>query len=91
MLIGPSGVGKTSLFHGLKGLPMPEHADSTVFADTHRVKQQWAKTHPSGEWVDVTVFDMLKELAQLSKTKFEVHEVSSFCKGSLEEMYSTEI
>ena len=90
MLIGPSGVGKTSLFHGLKGLPKPDHADSTVFADTHHVKQQWAKTNPSGEWVDVTESDMLKELAQLSNTEFEGHEVDSkfhvsdFCQGSLE-------
>ena len=72
MLIGPSGVGKTSLFHGLKGLPKPEHADSTVFADTHHVKQQWEKMNPSGEWVDVTESDMLKELAQLSNTGHKV-------------------
>ena len=78
MLIGPSGVGKTSLFHGLKGLPKPKHADSTVFADTHHVKQQWAKMNPSGEWVDVTESDMHKELAHTGhkvESKFQVSDL----------------
>ena len=70
MLVGPGGVGKSSLLNGLMNLPMTIEGFSTQLAETITVKAKnrpsesyWAK---SGRyWVRVTDIDELNELAQL--------------------------
>ena len=74
MLIGPGGVGKSSLLHGLMNLPLPHEAYSTQLADTYTLKRTgrpaetfWAK-QVGGYWVKVTDQDEIDELVHLVKT-----------------------
>ena len=73
MLIGPGGVGKSSLLHGLMNLPLPHEAYSTQLADTYNLKRGrpaetfWAK-QVGGYWVKVTDHDEIDELVHLVKT-----------------------
>ena len=38
MIIGPGGVGKSSLLNGLMNLPLPHEAYSTQLADTYTIR-----------------------------------------------------
>ena len=70
VLIGPGGVGKSSLLHGLMNEPLPLLADSTQFAETLLLRpsqQLWLKHTDSEDnfWCPVTDSDEVKELAGL--------------------------
>ena len=70
MLIGPGGVGKSSLLYGLMNLPLPHSANSTQLAETHTLRptdSYWARAQAGGHWVRITDKDEIKELAQLVK------------------------
>lgn len=66
MMVGPGGVGKSSLLRGLMKLPL-RRAESTILADTSKVKYQWVKTGPysSSCWSEVTEDDEIEEVATL--------------------------
>ena len=66
MMVGPGGVGKSSLLQGLMRLRL-RCAESTILADTSKVKYQWAKTgaHSSSSWSEVTENDEIEEVATL--------------------------
>ena len=81
MLIGPGGVGKSSLLNGLMNLPLPPEASSTQLADTYSLRRAnrptktfWAKKVSGGYWVKVTDRDEIKELVHLVKASGEVKE-----------------
>ena len=83
MLVGPGGVGKSSLLNGLMNLPMTIEGFSTQIADTMTViakdrpsASYWAK---SGKyWVPVSEKDEMSELFQ-SVRNFKAHtEQQSF-------------
>ena len=69
MLLGPAGVGKSSLKRGLMNFKFDRKTNSTIVADIQSVRPveyNWASTVPgSKEWKDVTPDDELNELAQL--------------------------
>ena len=68
MMVGPGGVGKSSLLRGLMNQCLPHDAESTILADTKVVKQQfWAKAGESADhyWVEITDEDEIEELAGL--------------------------
>ena len=70
MLVGPGGVGKSSLLNGLMNLPMTIEGVSTQIADTMTIKAKdrpsasfWAKS--GNYWVPVSETDEMNELARL--------------------------
>ena len=74
MLVGPGGVGKSSLLQGLMNLPLPQAANSTQLADLITVKPQQASipqqlmakaTDSNMPWVRVTEDDEINELVGL--------------------------
>ena len=68
MMVGPGGVGKSSLLRGLMNQQLLPQAESTILADTKVVKQQfWAKAGESADsyWAEVTDQDENEELAGL--------------------------
>ena len=84
MLVGPGGVGKSSLLQGLMNKPLPQAADSTQLADLITVKPQQASipqqlmakaTDINMPWVRVTDDDEINELVGL------VLLVANFAKG----------
>ena len=67
-MVGPGGVGKSSLLRGLMNQSLSRSAESTVLADTKVVKQQfWTKAgeSPDSYWAEVTDEDEILELAEL--------------------------
>ena len=64
MLLGPAGVGKTSLVRGLKKLPFIRKSTSTQVADVRPISYSWA----TGDWKDVNEQDELDEVANLLAT-----------------------
>ena len=69
MFVGPGGVGKSSLLHGLMNQPLPL-ADSTQLADTMTVKPATKKWANAGEdssfrWREVTDNDEIMEIVGL--------------------------
>ena len=80
-MVGPGGVGKSSLLRGLMNQQLLQHAESTILADTATVKPQfwaeakesagkqqlWAKAGESADsyWAEVTEEDEIEELAGL--------------------------
>ena len=83
MLIGPGGMGKSSLLHGLMNLPLPNEAYSTQLADTYNLKRTvagrpmetfWAKYIEGGYWVKVNDQDEIDELVHLVETVKEKKE-----------------
>ena len=67
-MVGPGGVGKSSLLRGLMNQRLPQDAESTILADTKTVKPQfWAKAGESADhyWAEVTDQDEIEELAGL--------------------------
>ena len=69
MFVGPGGVGKSSLLHGLMNKPLPL-ADSTQLADTMTVKpatRKWASAGGDSKsfWQEVTDNDETMELVGL--------------------------
>ena len=64
MLLGPAGVGKTSLVRGLKKLPFIRKSTSTQVADVRPVSYSWT----TGNWKDVNEHDELDEIANLLAT-----------------------
>ena len=85
MLLGPAGVGKSSLKCGLMNFKFNRKTNSTIVADVQSVRPveyNWASSIPgSEEWKDVTPDDELDELAQLiarvHKTKGSVNMLPS--------------
>ena len=68
MMVGPGGVGKSSLLRGLMNQRLPQDAESTILADTKVVKRQfWAKAGESADsyWAEITDEDEIEELAGL--------------------------
>jgi len=68
MMIGPGGVGKSSLLRGLMNQKLLRDGDSTMLADTKTVKKQfWAKAGEFADsyWADVTDLDEIQELVGL--------------------------
>ena len=61
MLLGPAGVGKSSLVRGLKKQPFIQEGNSTQVADVKPVSYSWA----TGDWKDVGEEDELDEVAKL--------------------------
>ena len=68
MLLGPDGVGKTSLVRGLKKLPFIQNSTSTQVADVRPVSYSWS----TGDWKDVNEQDELDEVAYLLATVYRV-------------------
>ena len=69
MFVGPGGVGKSSLLHGLMNKPLPK-ANSTQLAETVTVKPATKKWASAGEdsksfWREVTDNDEIMELVGL--------------------------
>ena len=69
MFVGPGGVGKSSLLHGLMNKPLPK-ADSTQLAETITVKPATKKWASAGEdsksfWREVADNDEIMELVGL--------------------------
>ena len=67
-MLGPGGVGKSSLLRGLMNQRLPQDAESTILADTKTVKPQlWVKAGESADsyWAEVTDQDEIEELAGL--------------------------
>ena len=71
MLLGPAGVGKTSLIRGLKKLPFIRKSTSTQVADVRPVSYSWS----TGDWKDVSEQDELDEVANLLATVY--HDLQS--------------
>ena len=71
MLLGPAGVGKTSLVRGLKKLPFIRKSTSTQVADVRPVSYSWS----TGNWKDVNEQDELDEVANLLATVY--HDLQS--------------
>ena len=72
MLVGPGGVGKSSLLNGLMNLPLPTEACSTQLADTFTLRPTdtyWAKSKCDGHWIKVTDKDEINELVQLVRAR----------------------
>ena len=93
MLIGPGGVGKSSLLHGLMNLPLPHEAYSTQLADTYTLKRRgrpsetfWAK-QVGGYWVKVTDKDEIDELVHLVETVNEKKLNQNIETGNKSELY----
>ena len=65
MMIGPGGVGKSSLLRGLKNERLPENAESTLLVNTYSVKYSWAKAggRTTQPWTDLGEEDEVHELA----------------------------
>ena len=79
-MVGPGGVGKSSLLRGLMNQSLPRDAESTVLADTKVAKPQfWATGGKSGDsyWAEVTDKDEIKELAGLFQLVPTVQQVPS--------------
>ena len=67
-MVGPGGVGKSSLLRGLMNQRLPRDAESTILADTKVVKRQfWAKAGESADhyWAEITDEDEIEELVRL--------------------------
>ena len=68
MMVGPGGVGKSSLLRGLMNQKLLRDAESTILADTKTVKPQlWVKAGESADhyWAEITDEDEIEELAGL--------------------------
>ena len=67
-MVGPGGVGKSSLLRGLMNQSLPQDAESTILADTKVVKRQfWVKAGESTDsyWAEATDEDEIEELVRL--------------------------
>ena len=77
MLLGPAGVGKSSLKRGLMNLKFKRKTNSTIVADVQSVRPveyNWASAIlRSKKWEDVTPDDELHELAQLIFRVYKTH------------------
>ena len=68
MLVGPGGVGKSSLLRGLMNLPLLQAANSTQLADLITVKPQQLMTKATDKtmpWIEVTDDDEINEIVGL--------------------------
>ena len=74
MLLGPAGVGKSSLVRGLKRQPFIQESNSTQVADVRPISYNWT----TGDWKDVDEEDELDEVAKLLATVYhDRHDVQS--------------
>ena len=84
MIVGPGGVGKSSLLNGLMNLPLPCEAYSTQVADTFSLRpteSYWACSQEGKFWTKITDADEIKGLAQLIQTILD-HKDSISATGS---------
>ena len=84
MIVGPGGVGKSSLLNGLMNLPLPCEAYSTQVADTFSLRpteSYWACSQEGKFWTKITDADEIKGLAQLIQTILD-HKDSNSATGS---------
>ena len=81
MLLGPAGVGKSSLLRGLKKLPFILEGNSTQVADVRPISYNWA----TGDWRDANEQDELDEMAKLLAIVYHdeqsVHQLVSSVKS----------
>ena len=84
MIVGPGGVGKSSLLNGLMNLPLPCEAYSTQVADTFSLRpteSYWACSQEKKYWTKITDADEIKAMAQLIQTILD-HKDSNSATGS---------
>ena len=80
MIVGPGGVGKSSLLNGLMNLPLPCEAYSTQVADTFSLRpteSYWACSQEGKFWTKITDADEIKGLAQLIQTILDYKDSKS--------------
>ena len=80
MIVGPGGVGKSSLLNGLMNLPLPCEAYSTQVADTFSLRpteSYWACSQEGKFWTKITDADEIKGLAQLIQTILDHKDFNS--------------
>ena len=86
-MVGPGGVGKSSLLRGLMNQNLPQDAESTILVDTTTVKPQlWAKAGESADsyWAEVTEEDEIEELVRLFELVLaKVHSSEAAAVGEL--------
>ena len=71
MIVGPGGVGKSSLLNGLMNLPLPCEAYSTQVADTFSLRptESYCACSQEGKfWTKIIDADEIKAMAQLIQT-----------------------
>ena len=91
MFVGPGGVGKSSLLHGLMNEPLPL-GNSTQLAETMTVKpatQQWASAGegPQTFWTKVTDKDEIMELVGLLQVTTTSSTSTGQSKGALSRLF----
>ena len=80
MIVGPGGVGKSSLLNGLMNLPLPCEAYSTQVADTFSLRpteSYWACSQEGKFWTKITDADEIKAMAQLIQTIIDHKDFNS--------------
>ena len=80
MIVGPGGVGKSSLLNGLMNLPLPCEAYSTQVADTFSLRpteSYWACSQEGKFWTKIIDADEIKAMAQLIQTILEHKDSNS--------------
>ena len=86
MFLGAAAVGKTSLRHGLMNERLPRKAESTILAETHRVKYLWAMTgNPiDHNWLKMTEDDEVAEEVRMienaSLSRVIPYQITRLCK-----------
>ena len=86
MIVGPGGVGKSSLLNGLMNLPLPCEAYSTQVADTFSLRpteSYWACSQERKYWTKITDADEIKGLAQLIQTIFDHKDSNSAARSDV--------
>ena len=78
MFLGAAAVGKTSLRHGLMNKSLPCKSESTILAETHRVKYSWAMTgNPiDHNWAEMTEGDELAEEVRMLENTRKPNKIS---------------
>ena len=89
MLLGASGVGKTSLLRGLKNEQFIQKGTSTQVADVRQIHQFWAEGYARREWKEVGEQDELDEMAKLLAAGSHDSRSAEQIISSVKELYSS--